>query len=143
MSYKVGDRVMVIEESMLGDRLKMYPSSYFCQYEDEVTGIGFNHQMMTLCGTYVTIKAVRNDGSYSIEENSFTWIDNFFIKDSLATSRIDEFLFTRKTIVDNLGKEIERITKLVDESEQLQLKLLDRIKAVDDMIADILTKDKE
>ena len=134
---------MVLEETMLDSKLKAYSLDHYCPYEDRATGIGFNHKMMTLCGTYVTIKEVRNDGSYSIEENCFTWIDNFFIKDSLATSKVDEFLFTRKTIVDNLGKEIERITKLVDESEQLQLKLLDRIKAVDDMIADILIKDKE
>ena len=140
--YKVGDRVMVITEKMLNNDIifKKHEGCY-CPYVHIETGIGFNEKMLGLCGTYVTIKD-SDRGScgrkYQIEEDYFWWIDDFFIEESLAPTKLDEYRYTRKNIVDNLGKEIERITKLVDESEEIQLEMLKQIKHLDDLIEEII-----
>ena len=140
--YKVGDRVMVITEKMLNNDIifKKNEGCYF-PYVHIETGIGFNEKMLGLCGTYVTIKD-SDRGScgrkYQIEEDYFWWIDDFFIEESLAPTKLDEYRYTRKNIVDNLGKEIERITKLVDESEEIQLEMLKQIKHLDDLIEEII-----
>ena len=140
--YKVGDRVMVITEKMLNNDIifKKHEGCY-CPYVHIETGIGFNEKMLGLCGTYVTIKD-SDRGScgrkYQIEEDYFWWIDDFFIEESLAPTKLDEYRYTRKNIVDNLGKEIELITKLVDESEEIQLEMLKQIKHLDDLIEEII-----
>ena len=140
--YKVGDRVMVVTKEMLDNDIvfKKYEESC-CPYVHIETGVGFNEKMLGLCGTYVTIKDSdrRSCGrKYQIEENSFWWIGDFFIEESLAPTKLQEYRYTRKNIVDNLGKEIERITKLVDESEEIQLRMLEKIKELDDLIEDVL-----
>ena len=102
----------------------------------------FNEGMLRLCGTYVTIIDIepRSYGAvYRIEEGSFFWLGDFFIKDSLAPTKLDEYRYTRKNIVGNLGKEIERITGLVDESEKIQLEMLKQIKHLDDLIEEIIS----
>lgn len=140
--YKVGDRVMVVTKEMLeNDIIFKKCENSFCPYVHIETGVGFNEKMLGLCGTYVTIKDSdrRSCGrKYQIEENSFSWIGDFFIEESLAPTKLDEYRYTRKNIVDNLGKEIERITKLVDESEEIQLQMLKQIKHLDDLIEEII-----
>ena len=140
--YKVGDRVMVVTKEMLdNDIIFKKCEKGCCPYVHIETGVGFNEKMLGLCGTYVTIKDSdrRSCGrKYQIEENSFSWIGDFFIEESLAPTKLDEYRYTRKNIVDNLGKEIERITKLVDESEEIQLHMLEKIKELDNLIEDIL-----
>jgi ATP-dependent Zn protease len=93
--------------------------------------------MMNVCGTYVTIKHIVGN-YYLVEGIEGRWIEEFFVKESLAPTKLQEYRYTRKNIVDNLGKEIERITKLVDESEEIQLQMLEKIKELDDLIEDIL-----
>ena len=140
--YKVGDRVMVVTKEMLeNDIIFKKCENSCCPYVHIETGVGFNEKMLGLCGTYVTIKDSdrRSCGrKYQIEENSFSWIGDFFIEESLAPTKLDEYRYTRKNIVDNLGKEIERITKLVDESEEIQLQMLKQIKHLDDLIEEII-----
>ena len=140
--YKVGDRVMVVTKEMLdNDIIFKKCEKSCCPYVHIETGVGFNEKMLGLCGTYVTIKDSdrRSCGrKYQIEEDYCWWIDDFFIKESLAPTKLQEYRYTRKNIIDNLGKEIERITKLVDESEEIQLQMLEKIKELDNLIEDIL-----
>ena len=134
--YKVGDRVMVVEKEFIENTFDKIDNP-FCPYIHPNTGMGFNMNMMNVCGTYVTIKHIV--GNYClIEEMGGRWAEEFFIKDSLAPTKLQEYRYTRKNIVDNLGKEIERITKLVDESEEIQLQMLGKIKELDNLIEDIL-----
>lgn len=140
--YKVGDRVMVITEKMLDNDIifKKHEGCY-CPYIHIETGVGFNEKMLELCGTYVTIKD--SDGrscgrKYQIEEDYCWWVDDFFIKESLAPTKLQEYRYTRKNMVDNLGREIERITKLVDDSEEMQLAMLEKIRELDDLIEEII-----
>ena len=137
--YKVGDRVMVVTKEMLDNDI-IFKKHNDC-YTHNRTGMYFNEGMLRLCGTYVTIIGIepRSYGAvYRIEEGSFFWLEDFFIKESLAPTKLDEYRYTRKNIVGNLGKEIERITKLVDESEEIQLQMLEKIKELDNLIEDIL-----
>ena len=139
--YKVGDRVMVVTKEMLeNDIIFKKHEGHYCSYVHIETGIGFNEKMLELCGTYVTIKDSdrRSGRKYQIEEDYFWWIDDFFIEESLAPTKLQEYRYTRKNIVDNLGDEIERITKLVDESEEIQLEMLKQIKHLDDLIEEII-----
>ena len=138
--YKVGDRVMVVTKEMLDNDI-IFKKHNDC-YTHNGTGMYFNEGMLRLCGTYVTIIGIepRSYGAvYRIEEGSFFWLEDFFIKESLAPTKLDEYRYTRKNIVDNLGDEIERITKLVDESEEIQLQMLKQIKHLDDLIEEIIS----
>lgn len=141
--YKVGDRVMVVTKEMLeNDIIFKKHEGCYCPYVHIETGVGFNEKMLELCGTYVTIKDSDRRGcgrKYQIEEDYFWWIDDFFIKESLAPTKLQEYRYTRKNIVDNLGMEIERITGLVDESEKIQLEMLKQIKHLDDLIEEIIS----
>jgi ATP-dependent Zn protease len=134
--YKVGDRVMVVEREFIENTFNKIDNP-FCPYIHPNTGMGFNMNMMNVCGTYVTIKHIVGN-YYLVEEIEGRWIEEFFVKESLAPTKLQEYRYTRKNIVDNLGKEIERITKLVDESEEIQLQMLEKIKELDDLIEDIL-----
>ena len=134
--YKVGDRVMVVEKEFIENTFNKIDNP-FCPYIHPNTGMGFNMNMMKVCGTYVTIKHMVGN-YYLVEEMEGRWAEEFFIKDSLAPTKLQEYRYTRKNIVDNLGKEIARITKLVDESEEIQLQMLEKIKELDDLIEDIL-----
>ena len=134
--YKVGDRVMIVEKEFIENTFNKIDNP-FCPYIHPNTGMGFNMNMMKVCGTYVTIKHMVGN-YYLVEEMEGRWAEEFFIKDSLAPTKLQEYRYTRKNIVDNLGKEIERITKLVDESEEIQLRMLEKIKELDDLIEDVL-----
>lgn len=137
--YKVGDRVMVVTKEMLDNDI-IFKKHNVC-YTHNGTGMYFNEGMLRLCGTYVTIIGIepRSYGAvYRIEEGSFFWLEDFFIKDSLAPTKLQEYRYTRKNIIDNLGMEIERITGLVDESEKIQLEMLKQIKHLDDLIEEII-----
>ena len=134
--YKVGDRIMVVEKEFVENTFNKIDNP-FCPYIHPNTGMGFNTSMMKMCGTYVTIKHIVGN-YYLIEEIEGRWVDDFFIGDSLAPTKLQEYRYTRKNIVDNLGMEIERITGLVDESEKIQLQMLEKIKKLDDLIEEIL-----
>ena len=134
--YKVGDRIMVVEKEFVENTFNKIDNP-FCPYIHPNTGMGFNTNMMKMCGTYVTIKHIVGS-YYLIEEIEGRWVDDFFISDSLAPTKLNEYRYTRKNIVDNLGEEIARITKLVDESEEIQLQMLGKIKELDDLIEEIL-----
>lgn len=134
--YKVGDRVMIVEKEFIENTFNKIDNP-FCPYIHPNTGMGFNMNMMKVCGTYVTIKHIVGN-YYLVEEMEGRWTEEFFIKDSLAPTKLQEYRYTRKNIVDNLGKEIERITKLVDESEEIQMQMLEKIKELDNLIEDIL-----
>ena len=134
--YKVGDRVMVVEKEFIENTFNKVDNP-FCPYIHPNTGMGFNTNMMKVCGTYVTIKHIIGN-YYLVEEMEGRWIEEFFIKDSLAPTKLQEYRYTRKNIIDNLGMEIERITKLVDESEEIQLEMLKQIKNLDDLIEEII-----
>ena len=134
--YKVGDRIMVVEKEFVENTFNKIDNP-FCPYIHPNTGMGFNTNMMKMCGTYVTIKHIVGN-YYLIEEIEGRWVDDFFIGDSLAPTKLQEYRYTRKNIVDNLGEEIARITKLVDESEEIQLQMLGKIKELDDLIEEIL-----
>lgn len=134
--YKVGDRIMVVEKEFVENTFNKIDNP-FCPYIHPNTGMGFNMNMMKMCGTYVTIKHIVGN-YYLIEEIEGRWVDDFFIGDSLAPTKLQEYRYTRKNIVDNLGDEIARITKLVDESEELQLQMLEKIRKLDDLIEEIL-----
>ena len=134
--YEVGDRVMVVEKEFIENTFNKVDNP-FCPYIHPNTGMGFNMNMMKVCGTYVTIKHMVGN-YYLVEEVEGRWVEEFFIKDSLAPTKLQEYRYTRKNIVDNLGKEIERITKLVDESEEIQMQMLEKIKELDNLIEDIL-----
>lgn len=134
--YKVGDRIMVVEREFIENTFNKIDNP-FCPYIHPNTGMGFNTNMMNVCGTYVTIKNIIGN-YYLVEEMEGRWVEEFFIKESLAPTKLQEYRYTRKNIVDNLGKEIERITKLVDESEELQLQMLEKIRKLDDLIEEIL-----
>lgn len=133
--YSVGDRVMVITKEYLDNNFNKINNT-FCPYTNK-DGIGFNVNMMKYCGTYVTIRHVIG-GYYLIEEMEGRWLEEFFIRDSLAPTKLDEYRYTRKNIVDNLGREIKRITKLVDDSEEIQLAMLEKIRELDDLIEEII-----
>ena len=135
--YKVGDRVMVVEKEFIENTFNKVDNS-FCPYIHPNTDVGFNTNMMRVCGTYVTIKRIVGNYYYLIEEMEGSWIEEFFISDSLATTKLQEYRYTRKNIVDNLGDEIARITGLVDESEKIQLEMLKQIKHLDDLIEEII-----
>ena len=134
--YKVGDRIMVVEKEFVENTFNKIDNP-FCPYIHPNTGMGFNMNMMKMCGTYVTIKHIVGN-YYLIEEIEGRWVDDFFIGDSLAPTKLQEYRYTRKNIVDNLGDEIARITKLVDESEELQLQMLEKIRKLDDLIEEII-----
>lgn len=134
--YKVGDRIMVVEKEFVENTFNKIDNP-FCPYIHPNTGMGFNMNMMKMCGTYVTIKHIVGN-YYLIEEIEGRWVDDFFIGDSLAPTKLQEYRYTRKNIVDNLGDEIARITKLVDESEEIQLQMLEKIRKLDDLIEEIL-----
>ena len=134
--YKVGDRIMVVEREFIENTFNKIDNP-FCPYIHPNTGMGFNTNMMNVCGTYVTIKNIIGN-YYLVEEMEGRWVEEFFIKESLAPTKLQEYRYTRKNIVDNLGDEIARITKLVDESEELQLQMLEKIKKLDDLIEEIL-----
>ncbi len=136
MKYNVGDRVMVISEDYIKATFKETQVPY-CPYQNS-TGIGFNIEMMKVCGLYVTIKSVDTRLGYRIEEAEGWWVDSFFVEDSLAPTKMDEYRKVRRVVIDKLGKEIERITKLVDESEGIQLQYLEEIRQLDDKIEAIL-----
>ena len=135
--YKVGDRIMVVEKEFVESTFNKIDNP-FCPYIHPNTGIGFNMNMMKMCGTYVTIKHIVGN-YYLIEEIEGRWVDDFFIGDSLAPTKLQEYRYTRKNIVNNLGDEIARITKLVDESEEIQLQMLKQIKHLDDLIEEIIS----
>lgn len=135
--YKVGDRIMVVEKEFVESTFNKIDNP-FCPYIHPNTGIGFNMNMMKMCGTYVTIKHIVGN-YYLIEEIEGRWVDDFFIGDSLAPTKLQEYRYTRKNIVNNLGDEIARITKLVDESEEIQLEMLKQIKHLDDLIEEIIS----
>ena len=114
MKYKVGDKVRVRQWDDMVKEFGVWARAI------DTTECSFDEGMRLYCGTIVTIKEVKNNDSYYIEEDNedWYWTDEMFEPYKVSIPSQTDFININKDAYDKLIKQLEWMNHFTTEIKQ-------------------------